>query len=165
MGGVFSAISSFGVRSLPSYFCGSIFLKPVCVPSVHSVLAVQELSSDWQTEGPSPGLRSEPACRVTHMEPVSPSKARLGRPGWSLTWHRFKPLLGKRFLSGKGFLSSRLSGCCAFIPCQIAAVTTGSAICKAHIHVLFNVLDKCRWVFSSVRAPRLGLLVWAMQHM
>lgn len=145
MGGVFSAISSFGVRTLPSYFYERLFffLKPLRVPPVHPVLAAQGLSSDRQKEGRWPGQRHEPAAHVTHMESVSPGEACPGKTFWSLTPHRLKPL-GKRFLSGKGFLRARLSGCCTLIPCQIAAATTASASRKAGIRVLFNVLVKCQ---------------------
>lgn len=71
MGGVFSAISSFGVRSLLSYFYdGVFFLQPLRAPSVHSVLAVQKLLSDRQEEGQWPEWWLEPVGRVTHVEPV-----------------------------------------------------------------------------------------------
>lgn len=119
------------------------FLKPLRVPPVHPVLAAQGLSSDRQKEGRWPGQRHEPAAHVTRMESVSPSEACLGQPFWSPTPHRLKTL-GKRFLSGKGFLRARLSGCCTLIPCQIAAVTTASASRKAGVRVLFNVLVKCQ---------------------
>lgn len=142
MGGVFFAISSFGVRSLLSYFYKRLFcFRTLHVPPVHSVLAVRGLPGDGQKEGWQPRWWHKPVRHVTHMESVSPRKACLGRPAWSLTpcW-----LLGKRFLSGKGRLRYRLSGCCASIPCQIAADTTATAICKAGIHVFFNVLAKCQ---------------------
>lgn len=83
MGGVFSAISSFGVRSLLSYFYDGLFLQPLHAPPVHSVLAALELLSDRQKEGQWPGWWHEPAGRVTHMESVSPQAehALAGLPG------------------------------------------------------------------------------------
>lgn len=84
MGGVFSAISSFGVRSLPSYFYDRfLFSQSLRAPLVHSVLAAQELLSDGQKEGQWPEGWLEPVGCVTHVESLcyEAEHALAGLPG------------------------------------------------------------------------------------
>lgn len=145
MGGVFSAISSFGVRSLPSYFYERLFLKKntLCVYTLCCWLPKGCRVTDRRRDSGQGGGVSQPG-HVSPMEPVSPSEACLGRPAWSLTPHHLKPLLGKRFFtSGKGFLKPRLCGCCTLTPCQNTAAAVASAVCEADIRVLFHILVQC----------------------
>lgn len=133
----------------PELFLWQTFFTASACPSC-TLCAGCPRAAEWQTEGGTVARVVAWASGTCdpHGVCVTPSRTCLGRTAWSLTPHWLRPLLGKRFLSGKGFLRSRMSGCCTLKPYQIAAAATANTIWKAGIHVFYTVLLKGnRWFF------------------